>query len=333
VTSVANRIEVDLAGDRSDDEIRADIESRLANDVLIDDLLVSVEVENGRVRLDGIVGSLTEKERAIGDAWVVGVTAVDGSDLELQWWARDTLRRPETLVPRRDAEIEDAVRDALIRDPRVSSFEPEIHVDAGTVTLFGEVDSLAARHAAGSDARNVVGVLRVKNRLKVRPLEAFLSDDIEAKVRRAFGRDPFLERWDIEVDAGFGQVVLSGTVNTSFEKTRAEIVAGEVAGVTQVINNLEPMYSWTWKPDREIESDINDQLWWSPFVDSDDVEVEVENGVATLSGEVDTWSEWDAATENAFEGGAKDVRNELDVNYPFYGPRGLFDAPMYPHGY
>jgi hypothetical protein len=48
---------------------------------------------------------------------------------------------------------------------------------------------------------------------------------------------------------------------------------------------------------------------------------------------VDTWSEWDAATENAFEGGAKDVRNRLSVTYPFYGPRPVFDAPMYPYGY
>jgi osmotically-inducible protein OsmY len=49
---------------------------------------------------------------------------------------------------------------------------------------------------------------------------------------------------------------------------------------------------------------IEDQLWWSPFVDANEVTVEVEDGVATLSGTADSWSERGAARDNAYDGGA-----------------------------
>jgi osmotically-inducible protein OsmY len=64
-----------------------------------------------------------------------------------------------------------------------------------------------------------------------------------------------------------------------------------------------------------LQQEIEDELWWSPFVDANEVKVEVENGVATLTGAVDTWSERNAAAENALEAGAIQVRNRLDVDY------------------
>ena len=45
------------------------------------------------------------------------------------------------------------------------------------------------------------------------------------------------------------------------------------------------------------------------------VVVSVEDGTATLTGTVDTWYERRSATENAFEGGARAVDNDLRVDY------------------
>ena len=56
------------------------------------------------------------------------------------------------------------------------------------------------------------------------------------------------------------------------------------------------------------------------FVDEDDIAVSVKKGVATMVGVVDTLRERRVATENAEEGGAKDVRNRLKVRY---GPESL----------
>lgn len=46
------------------------------------------------------------------------------------------------------------------------------------------------------------------------------------------------------------------------------------------------------------------------------ITVEVEDGVATLTGTVESWGEYRAAAENALEGGAIMVDNELEVSGP-----------------
>ena len=80
----------------------------------------------------------------------------------------------------------------------------------GTVTLKGVVDNLAARRAAEQDARNVIGVRRVKNYLKVRPDVIPTNEELETRVALALSNDPFVERWDVDINAFSGSVYLSG---------------------------------------------------------------------------------------------------------------------------
>jgi osmotically-inducible protein OsmY len=68
------------------------------------------------------------------------------------------------------------------------------------------------------------------------------------------------------------------------------------------------------KPDREIRDDIGSELRWSPFVDREDIDVAVEDGTATLTGQVDSCHERSLATDNAIEGGAVKVLNKLRVS-------------------
>jgi hypothetical protein len=44
--------------------------------------------------------------------------------------------------------------------------------------------------------------------------------------------------------------------------------------------------------DRQIAREIRDELFWCAFVDSDDIEVSVEHGVATLTGTVGSPGEY-----------------------------------------
>lgn len=69
------------------------------------------------------------------------------------------------------------------------------------------------------------------------------------------------------------------------------------------------------RTDWEISQRIENELWWSPFVDSDDLDVAVEDGVAQLTGTVETWAERDAAVENALKGGAASVDEDLTVEF------------------
>lgn len=313
VEGIENEIEVDYMTSRADYEITADIERRLGTSVWVDQRLLDVEVQDGRVMLSGTVGSEAERARAAALAWVVGVKSVSIDDVETDWWAGDRMRREERHPIPPDAEVADAIEAAMLYDPRVFSFSIDADVQGGIATLTGTVDNLKAKHAAGQNAKNTIGVWRVSNHLRVRPMA--MPDDLEiaTNVRESLMRDPYVERFDVEVDVVGGRVYLAGKVHTAFERQHAEDLAARSNGAIDVVNSIEYDREWERLSDREIEEDVAAQLFWSPFVDSRDIAVAVEDGVVTLTGIVEDWAEWRDAEANAFEGHAKDVRNELTV--------------------
>lgn len=339
VTAVDNRIDIALPDpQRPDTEIAAEVREMLRANVLVDDGLIDVSVEDGLVRLEGTVGSASEKAEAKVTAWVAGVHDVDATGLEVARWARDEDLRDRKYAHQADSEIAAAVKDAMLYDPRVNSFDITAQVSDGIVTLRGTVDNVKAKRAAEEDARNTVGVVRVENRIRIEAPVEVTDEEAERRLQDALLRDPYVERFEIDANVVNGIVTLDGQVESNYERSRAGDIAARTSGVTEVVNNLEvtdeeellvydpyvdpylydydgfwtaPRYTFT--SDATIEEEIADELWWSPFVDSDDVDVTVDDGVATLTGTVDSWSERAAATENAFEGGAAWVDNDLVV--------------------
>lgn len=246
-----------------------------------------------------------------------------------------------------DSEVRKAVNDALLYDPRVNSFDIDVGVSNGLVTLRGVVSNLRAQRSAEQDARNTVGAYTVSNRIKVRPEDSisseeaskFSDDTIESYVETALRRNPYLEEHVATADVNDGVVKLHGTVESWFQKSQAEEEASTVAGVVDVKNNInveaayenytyEPYvddydindYDWydytpgeTVESDIEIAAEIREELRRSPLIDSDEIIVSVKNGRATLAGTVDSWTERATAAENAIEGGAVSVTNNLEV--------------------
>jgi osmotically-inducible protein OsmY len=337
VRSVDNRLTVAAAGTRTDSELELEIAERLQWDVRLDDGLLDVDVNDGQVTLTGSVGSDFERDLALALAWVPGVTGVDVSGVEVEWWLREEMQRATAWADLGDDDIRSSIERALALDPRVSSFDVQTEVENGAATLSGVVDNLKAKRAAAQAAANTVGVLRVRNYLKVRPLTFQLNDEIAAEAEAALARDPLVTS-DITVAVAGGDAMLYGIVSSAFERAHAEDVVTRIEGVTDVHNFLElpyegPRFSYRyddWDPllydydfdhgelalrtDREIEEDIERELFWSPYVDADEVAVSVEDGVATLRGVVDGWHEWRKAAENAREGGAYRVHNDLSLS-------------------
>ena len=298
---------------RLDGEIQADVNRRLELDPWVAKEFVTVEVKDGRVFLSGSVGSLKEKRHVRAVAWVSGVREVNDEELKVQWWLRDDRKRELGAPVASDTNIRDAIKDAFLYDPRVNMFTVGIEVDDGSVTLTGVVDNAKAKQSAEEDARNTMGVWHVRNFIKVRPRDDLEDETIANNVEIMLALDPFLESKEIGVSVLDGHTYLTGSVDYAFEKKRAEEIAQRTNGVTQVANYIEVDRQWTRRADLEIRRDIEDELWWSPFVDSDQVTVTVEDGVATLTGEVDSWMERFIAEENAMEGGAKEVNNRIQI--------------------
>jgi osmotically-inducible protein OsmY len=313
VKGVENEILIEYPEERSDLEIQKDVEAQLRSDVWVDDFLIEVTVKDGKVFLMGSVGSAQEKRWAMADAWVMGVTNVDAGQLEIKWWLKDDEKRKDKVVLKGDQEIEDAIYDALVYDPRVKVTDIAIAVENGIVTLTGTVDNLEAKISAAEDASNTTGVLRVKNYIRTRPNELFIDEELVKRVNDALIRDPYTEIFDIVVTAFNGRVFLHGRVNNLFEKEHAEDVAQRVSGVVEVINNIEYKPATVSKSDWELKQDITNGLFWNPNINEKDIFVFVENGEVTLSGEVATLNQRMTAEDIAYNAGADWVNNQIGV--------------------
>ncbi len=336
VKEIRNNMVVDFQEARSDDEIREEIVRRLELDPRIYSSLVEVKVTDGKVALSGMLGTAVDKSAAHAAAWVNGVEEVNSDGIEVSWMARDELDRNQRILPRTDDQIREAVVLALTHDPRTAAYAIDVEVDDGVVTLSGTVRTLKARRAAGRDARNTVGAMSVENDLDVEvpPLE---NDAIKRNLERAFFWDPVLERHEIEPIVRNAKAYLYGRVDNTFERLRAGDIASQVSGVAAVENNLSVANTWMRHTDHDIERQIENRMFWSTRVDQSDIRVEVDDGVATLTGEVDDWTEHYAAIDRAFDGGARVVKSELSVDgsqgalqsYGYYEFQYLFPDRVY----
>jgi osmotically-inducible protein OsmY len=162
--------------------------------------------------------------------------------------------------PMSDEEVRQHVVDALVGEPALSdcairlregeqarterAAAPGLHcfievrVEAGVVTLDGDINSLAARRLAGVLAWWVPGARDVVNGLGVEPLERDSDDEITEAVHVVLEKDPFLDAGQISVWTEGSVVTLRGVVHSEGQRRMAEHDAWYVFGVDKVENQL-----------------------------------------------------------------------------------------------
>lgn len=157
-SGVVDRLRVRPAKHMTDKEIHSHLMDALSEEPTMNLRDISMEVRDGVVDIEGIVGSLSHKRLCGAFAWwVPGSTDVINS-LEVDPPEEDT-----------DDEISDALRIVLEKDRLVDASSINIFTKNWTVTLNGAVKSEAEKDAAEADAWYVWGVNEVVNRLKVVP--------------------------------------------------------------------------------------------------------------------------------------------------------------------
>jgi len=316
VSDVYNRIDVKTGLQRSDGEIQTLVERRLAADLYVDAAAIVVDVHSGVVTLKGSVGTAAEKRRAEEDARIFGVDAVNLQALVINPDVQDRMRRQAAFLPLSDDTVLRAVKDALALDPRVNAYSVDVSVTDGLVTLIGVVDTLSEKKIAERDVLNTTGVWRVKNKLTLR-YRAFPTDDeVEKRIAAVFERDAELHNLDVHVAVEDLHCRLYGTVDARAQKIRAENIAAQIGGVLSLENDLRVNAKERPDPpgDAEIAARIRDELFWSPFVDSDRIEVTVKDQRAVLNGAAAGLFAAHSAVQNTFEGGARSVRTALSLD-------------------
>jgi osmotically-inducible protein OsmY len=283
----------------SDAEITSQIREWLDWDVRVNGALVAVRTHEQVVHLSGTVGSAAEKYRLIGRAYRNGATRVDARDLFVAYWALGREIQREKFAPKTDVAIRAAVRAALRFNPRVRSAETLVQVLDGVVTLAGTVGNLRTRQDAEQDARHVVGVANVHNLLKVRPAQLISDQDLRQTITAALARDPYVGHRVFGVQVHGGQALLTGRVDTHFEREHAGEVASGVCGVVNVNNQLDvvgaaaatgPELSLL-NSGQSLAARTRTGYCCSAGLPDQAVPVRVVHGRATRTGTVDTWSD------------------------------------------
>jgi osmotically-inducible protein OsmY len=137
--------------------------------------------------------------------------------------------------------IEDAVREALVLDPRIDGPEQvAVAVEAGTAILRGTVGGFSQRRAAVADARSVEGVYDVDDQLEVRLLDEARREDAEirgiALQILMWDAEVPADRIDVKVDDGW--VTLNGEVAFQFESDAAFDDVALLLGVIGITNEI-----------------------------------------------------------------------------------------------
>lgn len=229
-----------------------------------------------------------------------------------------------------------AVQAALERDPRVNLHAHPIALDFadGTLTMTGEVASIAAKKLALEIAAAMPQVIGIVDRLRVEPAERMGDGAVLAALRAALLQEPaFAEcalteiakgreerlqaplrgRGEIRFGVADGVVTLSGEVPGLGHKRLAGVLAWWVPGSRDVINGLAVV-----PPEADSDAEITDAvrlvLEKDPFVNAGQVQVGTHQAVVTLRGAVPTESEREMAEFDAwYVFGVDRVVNELLV--------------------
>ncbi|MEW5848278.1 MAG: BON domain-containing protein [Myxococcota bacterium] len=221
----------------------------------------------------------------------------------------------------RDEELALFVDQAFQKQKAAFPSPPELQVRDGVVTLTGTVETLAQGRAAERLVESVEGVEGVENALTVVPREPRSDEEIARDVRLSLERNIYLSARALDFRVERGVLHLGGTVDNAFERHHAEEVLSYIPGLIRVDNDIRVEENARSAADDRLRTRVVRRLYWSPWVDADQVGVAVQRGVVILKGTVDTARERTRAEDLARDAGATEVRNELHV-------RGVDAAPL-----
>jgi osmotically-inducible protein OsmY len=94
---------------------------------------------------------------------------VDASGLVIDQFTDDGTLRATPGRARSDADLEQSLLDAFVRDPRVHPFSPAVAVRGGVVLLMGLAPNVHVARAVDDDARALPGVGAVRDELRALP--------------------------------------------------------------------------------------------------------------------------------------------------------------------
>ena len=206
------------------------VRDELESDYYVDSARIDIKADNGKVSLSGVVFSYPERMNAEEDAWSVsGVKDVENS-----------LTVGPLAEAVADVDIAAECAKALDADRRVPKGAVMVRVLNGWVTLSGRVRRHVELMVAKHDVGHVHGVLGVTSNVIIDADP--IPSDVAARITSGLERSSLLHDSAINVSNSGSAVFLDGSVGSYAARQRAEDVAWNSPGVTEVVDRLEIVY-------------------------------------------------------------------------------------------
>lgn len=220
-------------------------------------------------------------------------------------------------MERSSEDIRKDIINQLKWDNRIDEKGIYVDVTDHKVVLSGFVYSHFQRSEAEMNCRTIPGVTAIENNLKIRRPEGVPSVEdkqIEWDIKSVLSLQSTFDRSNIEIAVNNGIVILSGSVDEFWKKSKAEEIVSDVPGVYEVINSLSVVP--TGSPyDQSIAADILGAISRVGTIDLESINVEVDGGRVRIKGKVPDWQSY-SATHNAakYTTGVTDLTNELVIS-------------------
>lgn len=202
------------------------VEDELQFQPNIDAAHIGVSAERGIVHLSGRVTSYAQKT-----AIETAVKRVKG----VRGYVEDLVVQPHGDVHSDDA-IAAQVANNLAWDAILPKDVIKVKVEAGWVTLSGDVEWAYQRIAAEGNVRRLHGVRGVTNLIMVQP--KISVPDIRQRIEQALARQAEIEAKGIKITVEGGRVRLEGKVRAWRERDAIERAAWAAPGVTGVDDHV-----------------------------------------------------------------------------------------------
>lgn len=193
-----------------------------------------------------------------------------------------------------DTSLRKTVMEALEFEPSIDAADIGVAVDSGIVTLTGHVPTFSQKSTAERIVMRIKGVRGVAEKIEVRPVGTHKTadDEIARRASNSINWNTILPAEAVKVKVENGWLTLSGRVEWQYQRIAAYDAVKNLPGVIGVTNTVEI------RPKTEVadvKKRIIDAFKRDAALEARAINVDVKDGVVTLSGHVHAWSDRQAA--------------------------------------
>lgn len=219
---------------KSNADLQKDVQEAIKWEPLLSAAEIGVTAKEGIITLSGTVDSYRKKTEAEEAARNVAGVKVVVEKIEIKF-ANDSFKKD-------DNDIATDVLTAYQWNVEVPRDKVKVKVEKGWVTLEGELEWNFQKEAAKAAVRDLLGVVGVTNNITIK---ADTQDEIERRdIESALERNWSLSDREIKVKVSGTKVILTGRVDSWYQKSEAARIAWKARGVWSVENDLVVEYEY-----------------------------------------------------------------------------------------